>query len=42
MMVNEILCKRFKTKQDVLELVPINVLKGDRAFYEYIYESNNR
>ncbi|KAL0278281.1 UNVERIFIED_CONTAM: hypothetical protein PYX00_000138 [Menopon gallinae] len=42
MKVNEILCKRFETKKDVLELVPLDVLKGDETFFEYIYESNNR
>ncbi|KAJ0176569.1 hypothetical protein K1T71_007748 [Dendrolimus kikuchii] len=38
--VNSMLCTSLETGEDILELVPLNVIQEDTGFYEYIYKSN--
>lgn len=28
--------------EDIIHIVPLDVLKGDESFYNYVYESNNK
>lgn len=40
--INKAMWDHPNTETDVLELVPMHVLKADEKFFNYIYESNNR
>uniref|UniRef100_A0A336LYZ0 Cap-specific mRNA (nucleoside-2'-O-)-methyltransferase 1 n=1 Tax=Culicoides sonorensis TaxID=179676 RepID=A0A336LYZ0_CULSO len=39
--VNEFIWENRAGQSDISELVPMEVLQGDKTFFEYIYESNN-
>jgi len=41
--INDILWKRGKqSERDIVEIVPVDVLKDDSEFFAYICDSNNR
>jgi cap1 methyltransferase len=39
--INREMWKNRDQEQDILEFVPMNVMQGDREFFDYIYNSNN-